>query len=457
MSTYNILLDTDSYKASHWLGYPKGLTEMYSYLESRGGKYKELVFFGLQPILLRLAQGITAADVKEAHEFYSDHGEPFNYEGAMYIVNKLDGKLPVEIKAVKEGTIVPTRNVMMTIRNTDPNVPWLTSYLETALLRAWYPITVATRIKLMKDKIRPFYERTADTLDLLPVALLDFSARGVTCYEQAQIGGSAYLANFLGSDNVPAVRYVNKLYHSKMSGFSVPATEHSIMCSYGKENELESFRNLIDTMMKPGGTLSVVSDTWDIFSAAEKWGTLADRIKAKNGTLVVRPDSGDIKRVLPRVLDSLAKSFGTTTNSKGYMVLDNVKVLWGDGIDENTCTLPFEIAEFNGYSADSVLTGSGGGLMQVDINRDTAKFAIKGSNVIIDWNSVPISKDPVTDTGKRSKEGKLHLYDSPNAGWITSTVASEGLDDQLETVFLNGEVTRIEIIDVIRQRIEGVK
>lgn len=461
MNNYSILFDTDSYKISHHKGYPKGTTEMYSYLESRGGKYEEIMFLGLQPLLDKLSKRVTGQDVFEMKKFADSHGEPFNIQDWLYIVRQLDGKLPVEIKAVKEGTLVPYKNVMMTIRNTDPNCAWLTSYLETMLLRVWYPCTVATRIHGMKQRIKACFEETSDTLDGLPFALIDFSSRGCSSYETSQIGGLGYLANFLGSDNVPAVRYTNEFYNSEMSGFSVPATEHSIMCSFGEDGEEESFEYLLDNMVEEGGILSVVSDTWDIFRACEYWIKLADKIKAKNVTLVVRPDSGEIHDVLPTVLDILEEGFGFTLNSKGYKVLTNVKVLWGDGINEDTCTLPFQIAKDKGISADSIITGSGGGLMQVDINRDTNKFAIKGSNVIIDGVSIPIAKDPITDHGKQSKKGKFALTYNHLLGWETLSEASlingnpvmDSLHNLLETVFLNGEILREQTIDEIRELI----
>ena len=451
MNKYNLLLDTDSYKFSHFRGYPKGTTEMYSYLESRGGRYEKIMFLGLQPLLDKLGTIITVADVFEAKKFADLHGVPFNLDGWLYIARVLRGRLPIEIKAVKEGTLVPYKNVLMTIRNTDPNCAWLTSYLETMLLRVWYPSTVATRVYEMKQKIKTYFEETSDTLDSLPFALLDFSSRGVTSYESSQIGGLGYLANFLGSDNVPAVRYVNEFYNSEMSGFSVPATEHSIMCSFGQENEEESFEYLIDNMADEGGVISVVSDTWNIYDACYYWVKLADKIKAKNITLVVRPDSGEINDVLPDVLGILERGFGFTLNSKGYKVLTNVKVLWGDGINEDTCTEPFEIAKNKGISADSVLTGSGGGLMQIDINRDTNKFAIKGSNVIVDGVSIPIAKDPITDHGKQSKKGKFKLVQKMGGIITRQLEPGDGLeDDLLETVFLNGEILREQTIDEIR-------
>ena len=433
---YNLILDTDSYKLSHFLGYPKGTTEMYSYLESRGGQYEELVFLGLKPILDKLEQGIDAFDIEEAKQFSEKHGLPFNKEGWDYILYKLGGTLPIEIKALPEGTIVSPGVPMLTIRNTDPNCAWLTSYLETMLLRIWYPITVASRILQMKRNIAPYYRMSTDSGEVSPFAILDFSSRGVSSKEQSELGGLAYLAHFQGSDNIVAVDFVNKIYDSEMSGFSVPATEHSIMCSFGEENELESFEYLLENMAQEGGILSVVSDTWNIFEAVDKWISLAHKVKEKNVTLVIRPDSGNINDVLPKILAKLYKEWPYQhVNSKGFIVFDNLKVLWGDGINEHTGYLPFFIAYEMGISADSIMTGSGGGLMQAGLDRDTAKFAIKGSNVIVNGESIPISKNPITDNGKRSKSGKFN-------------------DPRLITVFKDGYSLDYTTIEDIRERLK---
>lgn len=454
--SYSIIKDCDSYKHSHKNFYPLNITEMYSYLESRGGKYENILFFGLEPILRKLSKCVKLKDVNEFKAFAKKHGIPFNEAGWLYIVNKLNGRLPLEIKAIKEGTLVPYHNVLISMCNTLPEFAWLTSFIETMILRIWYPITVATRIYEMKNKIIPYYKSTCDTMDGLNFAILDFSSRGCSSLETSKIGGSAYLINFLGSDNIPAVDYTNKHYNSDMSGFSLPATEHSIMCSYGHENEFSSFERIIDKTPY-GETVSVVSDTWDIYNACELWNKLADKIKDKNITLVVRPDSGEIEEVLPRVIEILSKGFGSTKNLKGFSVLNNVKILWGDGINEDTCHLPFEIAKNLNISADSILTGSGGGLMQVDINRDTNKFAIKGSNVIVDEKSFGIAKNPITDPGKQSKMGKFKLVivDGEYKTVDLYDPAYDGLENELKTVFCDGFLIGYDNLDEIRKRVEN--
>lgn len=463
--TYNpILYNTDSYKGTHYLGYPEGAEHIYSYLESRGGEYQEIVFLGLQKLIDDFIKvQITREQVLEAQEFWMKHVGTFNLDGWMRIVDVHNGYLPVLIRALPEGTVARPGIPLLTITNTDPNLPWLTSYLETVILRTcWYPTTVASRIRSMKKKIKYYYDLTSDNLDALPFALLDFSSRGCQTYESSEMGGYAYLTQFLGSDNVPAVLYTNKMFGEDMSGYSVPATEHSMMCSFTESNEFESFRYILKTMGKSGGILSVVSDTWDIYRAAAYWCELADEVKASGVNLVFRPDSGDPREVIPPVLSMFEKAFGYTLNSKDYKVLNGVKILWGDGIDEDTCVDPFRIAQRLVFSADNILVGSGGGLMAKDITRDTCKFAVKASairgnpdiNGIVDWKTadgkwIGISKNPVTDSGKRSKEGVFFVYRDEEQNLQLISTSDYNYDEfrclsqenELQTVFVDGNVT----------------
>lgn len=458
----NFILNSDSYKMSHFLFYPEGTTNVYSYMESRGGKYDATLFFGLQGFIKQyLLDPITKEDIEYAQDFAIAHGVPFNKDGWNHILNKHGGFIPVEIKAVPEGTMVPTRNVLLTVENTDPAVPFITSYIETMALRLWYPITVATRGYHMKDTIRKYFEMTSDTMDL-SFALLDFSARGCSSYETNQIGGAAHLVNFLGSDSMAAIDYVKQFYGGQVQGYSVPATEHSIMCAYGQNNELDSFERIL-AAAPAGGILSVVSDTWNIYEAVEKWITLKDKVAEKGITLVIRPDSGDIDHVLRKLLPRIREGFGAVENSRGFDVLNNVKVLWGDGMDEHTIYTPFDVAYSCGIAADSVMAGSGGGLMQADIDRDTCKFAFKASNITIAGKDIPIAKDPITDPGKMSKKGRMVLstfVDVDTNKWTYGTVtSSDRFYDQvqevdiLEPVYRNGELLKEDTMDEIRKRI----
>lgn len=221
----NLLLDTDSYKASHWLQYPEGTTSMYSYLESRGGKFDSTLFFGLQYYIKQyLLKPITREDVFEAEEFFTAHGLPFNTTGFLRIVDKHGGFMPIKIKAVPEGTVVPTGNILMSVESTDPECFWVPSYLETLLMRLWYPVSVGTVSWYCKKIIMEYLEKTStDPQGEVGFKLHDFGSRGVSSRESAGIGGAAHLVNFMGSDTVWGVKLANDFYNHKMSGFSIPA------------------------------------------------------------------------------------------------------------------------------------------------------------------------------------------------------------------------------------------
>lgn len=452
--TYNPILDTDSYKVAMWNMLPPDLTRTFSYGESRGGVYPATVFFGLQPYLRQLAGvRVTCEMVIEAVAFYNLHGLPFNYVGWMRIVQAHDGRIPIRIRAVPEGTLVPTRNVMVTVENTDPALPWLTTWFETGLLRAvWYATTVATRIFYMKEKLTPFFEETSDGMDM-SFALLDFSARGCSSYESNEIGGTAYLTAFMGSDSVAAIRFANHHYSHDMSGFSVPATEHSIMCSWGQVREAECIRTLIERLGGPGKIVSIVGDTWDVYRCAKYCADMADWIQSTGTTLVFRPDSGDMSEVIPRLIAILTEGFSWKRNEKGYKVLDGVKILWGDGINEDTCTIPFQIAMDLGFSADSIIVGSGGGLMQSNIDRDTCKFAFKASAVEINGDWEGIAKDPVTDTGKRSKKGRIKLIRTD--GLLHTEPFADTRQDILQTVYEDGYLYNPVTLDSVRALVKA--
>src|SRR5208283_4265477 len=313
---------------------------MFSYIESRGGEYNKTVFFGLQYYLKKyLTHRVTVEEVEEAKEFFEAHGEPFNYDGWMYIAKVLDGKLPVRIRAVPEGSVIPTHNILVSVESTDPKAFWAVSWIETMLLRIWYPINVATRSYTIKQIILAALEESADD----PAAeinfkLHNFGARGVSSQESAMIGDMAHLVNFLGTDTVVGVRGAAKYYHTPMAGFSIPASEHSSITSWGKDHEVDAYRNMLKQFAKPGALVACVSDSYDLWNAISNlWGTeLKEEIIKSGATLVVRPDSGNPPEVVLQCLKLLDEKFGHTVNSKGYKVLNYVKVIQGDGVNEHS-------------------------------------------------------------------------------------------------------------------------
>ena len=412
----NILLATDSYKASHWLQYPPGTEYVYSYVESRGGRYDRTVFFGLQAFLRRyLSQPITQADIDEAAEFFAAHGEPFNREGWDHILAAHGGKLPVEIKSAPEGLAIGTHNVLLTIVNTDPRCFWLPSYLETALLRAiWYPTTVCTVSFYCKVAILQAFGRSSDAPgEGNPAAfkLHDFGARGATSQESAALAGMAHLVNFMGTDTVEGVLAARRFYDEPMAGFSIPAAEHSTITAWGREGETDAYRNMLRQFAKPGSMVAVVSDSYDLMHVVESvWGsTLKPAIVESGATVIVRPDSGDPLQVPVDVLRALDAAFGSTVNSRGYKVLPPcIRVIQGDGINAQSLPLLLEAVLAAGYAVDNIAFGMGGGLHQL-FNRDTQKFAMKCSAVCIGGIWHDVFKQPAGDPGKTSKRGRFTL------------------------------------------------
>ena len=451
---HNIILNADSYKYSQFNQYPEGTEYIYSYIESRGGKYDETVFFGLQAFIKEyLTTPVTMEMIDEAEAIITAHGEPFNREGWEYIVREHGGRLPVEIKAVPEGTVVPVKNILASIINTDPRCYWLTSFLETALLRAvWYPTTVATNSREIKKLILEFLENTGDPSSI-DFKLHDFGARGVSSLESAGIGGAAHLVNFQGTDTVEALLFARRYYDADMAGFSVPAMEHSTVTSWGRDREVDSYRNMVKKNGKPGGIVSAVSDSYNIFDACIKWGTVLKQDVLDSGaTLVVRPDSGDPARVVFTCLKLLENYFGSTVNEKGYKVLNNVRVLQGDGITYDSIREILELATSEGFSADNLVFGQGGALLQI-VNRDDQKFAMKCSAAFVNGEWVDVFKDPITDKGKQSKKGLLKLIRSADGDYKTVR-NNEGILDVLEVVYNNGDVMKTYTFDQVRKNAE---
>lgn len=455
----NILLNTDSYKVSMFKQYPAGTTGVYSYIESRGGRYDVTVMFGLQAFIKEyLLEPITQADIDIADELLTAHGEPFNRDGWQYILDKHNGYLPVVIRAVPEGTVVPVKNVLATIENTDPNCFWLTTYLETALLRAvWYPTTVATQSWSIKKVILEYLERTGDP-SLIDFKLHDFGARGVSSMESAGVGGAAHLVNFMGTDTITGLLYAREYYNAGIAGFSIPAAEHSTITSWGRENEVKAYENMVDQFAKPGSIVAVVSDSYDIFNAASKlWGEeLKQKVIDSGATVVIRPDSGDPDVVCRQLVDILGQKFGYTTNAKGYRVLNNVRLIQGDGVNERTIRNILGSFQAYGWSADNIAFGMGGALLQ-QVDRDTQKFAMKCSSAQINGVWVDVQKDPITDAGKKSKAGRVQLWKS-GGEWVSAVDQPKEWADKaigpfqlwLEEVYRDGKLIKEYTFEEVR-------
>lgn len=458
----NIILISDSYKVSHHKQYPPNTQIVYSYFESRGGVFPKTVFFGLQYILKKYFVGsiVTKEKIAEAKAIYDAHLGPgiFNEAGWTYIAEKHNGRLPIRIKAIPEGTIVPYKNVLFTVENTDPNCFWLTNYLETILVEVWYPMTVATQSKGFKDLIAKHLKETADDLEGLPFKLHDFGFRGVSSVESASLGAAAHLVSFRGTDTIAGVIMARDYYNCPMAGFSIPAAEHSTITAWGRENEVKAFKNMLTQFSNE--TMACVSDSYNIWEACEKlWGEelkdlVEDRGTRGAGPLVVRPDSGDPPTTVLKVLNILGEKFGTSLNGKGFKMLPPyIRVIQGDGINFDMVKEILIHLKENGWSADNISFGSGGALLQ-RINRDTQKCAFKCSYACVDGKDVNVFKEPITDMGKKSKKGRLTL-EHENGEWVTKQEGTGSPDkDQLILVYENGSLLKEWSFDEVRSRSE---
>lgn len=460
----NIPLLTDGYKLTHHSQYPEGTETVYSYFESRvGATYSETIFFGLQAILKKYFVGpvVKAEDIDAAKKFcraYLGRDDYFNEQMWRNIVERHGGKLPLRIRAVAEGTPVPTSNVMVTVENTDPECYALTNHLETVLSQLWYPCTVATLSRKIKSLIFRFMEETAGTeaaKSAIHYMLHDFGYRGVESVEAAGFGGAAHLVNFLGTDTVAGIETVMAYYNeSEVCGVSVPATEHSVMTALGKEGEKEMFNRVLDQY--PTGVVSIVSDSYDIFAAAAD--IVCDpefkkKVLARDGILVVRPDSGDPVTTILKLLDILGKGYGVHSNALGYQELHpKVRLLWGDGINYNGIYDILNAMKNHGWSAANMACfGCGGGLLQ-KLDRDVQRFAFKCSAQKREGVWHDISKNPL-DTTKASKKGRLALIKTETGGYRTvrENDLPAGAKNLLETVYENGEMVRDMTFKAIRQ------
>ena len=459
--TSSLILDTDSYKTSHYLQYPPGSEIVSSYIESRGGDDPATLFFGLQLFIkTHLLTPIGHDDIDEAEELIRAHGLPFNRGGWSRIVDEHGGLLPLEIEAVPEGTLLPTHNVLLQVRNTDPRFAWLPSYLETALLRGvWYPTTVATISHRCYRTIRRYLEQTADSLDGLPFKLHDFGARGVSSGESAAIGGLAHLVNFRGSDTVMSLVAARRYYHEPMAAFSIPAAEHSTITAWGAEHEVDAYANMLDRFARPGKLVAVVSDSYDLWHAIDRhWGdTLMQRVEQSGATIVIRPDSGDPVDVVCTTVTKLMEHFGSSVNGKGYRLLpDHVRVIQGDGISPSSIERILEAMKRQRLSADNVAFGMGSSLLQ-RLNRDTHGFAMKTSAIRVSGEWRDVYKAPKTDMHKASKRGRLALAGDGDGGFVTVREGElGGRENVLRVVYRDGELLVDETLGGIRERVGGV-
>jgi nicotinamide phosphoribosyltransferase len=472
----NFTLLTDSYKPTHHVQYPPGTARIYSYLESRGGRFSEVVFFGLQGILKKYFVGkdsinggalVNASDVENARRLLAIHygnDKLFNVDGWKHIVSDHGGRLPLSIKALPEGSVVPVHNALLTVENTCNQCYWLTNYVESLLMHVWYPITVATQSREIKKVILGYLKKNG-TPESIDFRLHDFGFRGAAGVEAAAVGGSAHLVNFKGTDTLVALLQIAEMYGEECAGFSVPASEHSTITSWGRHNEVEAYRNMLQKY--PMGIMACVIDSYDPFNAAQNifGGLLKDEVLSRDGVLVIRPDSGNPTEVILKLLKICWAQFGGTYKG-GYKVLNpKVRLIQGDGVNYDSIADILRTMNQYDWSADNITFGMGGALLQ-KVDRDTQKMAIKCSYAegfregpgmatsnITQWPwQREVYKEPITDPGKDSKRGRLSVVNDRGVLRTQSESLTPAGDNQLVEVYRNGQMLVEHNLADIRQR-----
>lgn len=454
----NTILMGDAYKYTHWMQTPKKLTKLFAYIESRGTKLKipYTVFFGLQGFIKDYLEGkvIESWMIDEAKdllgEVFGTH-EYFNESAFRRLLEKHDGRLPIKIKAVREGKKVTLKNVLVTIENTDTEFPWVVTWIETMLLRAiWYPKGVATISAAAKDIEKKYASICGAPLNMF--FLNDFGARGVSSHESAEIGGAAHLVNYNGTDTVEAIRWAKSRYGKVACGYSIFATEHSTTTIYTKIGELTAYTHFLKTA--PSNKLmAMVIDSYDTENAVKNLlgGILKNVILERQAPTVFRPDSGDPVEMSLKVVTWLWEIFGGLVNEKGFKVLNpKVRVIYGDGINLNSIEDIIVNLINHKFSIENVVFGMGGKLLQSSVGRDTFMDACKVCYAEIDGVGMDIYKDPITDTGKKSKRGQLKLIKLDGEYTTVRKEEYPEIPDELVTVFENGELLNEITFDVVR-------
>ena len=469
----NPLLLTDVYKMGHMEQYPGDTVEVYSYLEARKPN-QPVVFFGLQYILMEyLSKPLTRENGEEFLHYHREIlGEPSpSVQEKIRALTDL-GYWPLSIKAVPEGTRLGSRNILFSIRNTRPEFFWCVGFVESLLLKVWNSCTVATHSRKFHELVTRYAERTCDNLDHVPYQVHDFGYRGVSSEETAAVSGAAHLLNFQGSDTVIANWFLDKFYAAagSVKGRSVPASEHSVMCSFGRDGEYEAFDRMLD--LYPAGVVSIVSDTYDYFKILTDYAPRRrDRIMARQGKVVFRPDSGTPEDIIcgipqahgapsrdasPEVkgsLELLWDVFGGTVNSKGYRVLDShIGLIYGDGMYYERFETILARMETLGFASSNLVIGVGGLLLQ-NHNRDELAFSVKATRIVRrHGEKVEIYKDPATDPSKKSKRGLMTLTRDGSGGYVTKDQVNDAEEatGELQEVFRDGQCKRVYSLDEVR-------
>jgi nicotinamide phosphoribosyltransferase len=480
----NPFLLTDYYKVGHVFQYPDKTTLVYSNLTPRKSRIEgvdEMVFFGLQYFIKEYLIDYFNKNFFEQpkEKVMKEYRRRIETSlGALPTYQHLEklhelGYLPIEIKALPEGSLVPMRVPCLTIVNTKPEFYWLTNFLETILSAiTWQPCTSATIAYQYRKLLNRYAEETGMPKEFIQWQGHDFSFRGMSSYESAVLSGMGHLLSFTGTDTIPAIDALEHYYNAdadkELIGGSVAATEHSVMCSGSKDGELETFKRLI-TEVYSSGIVSIVSDTWDLWKVCTEYlPALKEIIVKRNGKVVIRPDSGDPVKIIcgnpdgkteaerKGVVELLWDVFGGTITDKGYKLLDgHIGAIYGDSINLQRAQAICEQLKQKGF-ASQVVFGIGSYTYQYN-TRDTFGLAMKATYVEIDGEGRKIFKNPVTDDGTKKSATGLLCVKRENGKYVLYDKVSweEERESELETVFKDGKLVTEYSLGEIRERLKS--
>ena len=479
----------DFYKISHRQMYPQGTETIYSTWTPRTSRMQgvdSVVAFGFQAFLKKLNNifednffSRPKVDVVQEYERVIKFTLGVQNPDTSHIEALHDlGYLPLEVKAVEEGTIIPLKVPMLTIQNTNPKFFWLTNYIETlASCELWQPTTSATIANEYRKLLESYAMETVGETGFVPFQGHDFSMRGLSSLESAISSGMGHLLSFVGTDTIPAINAAEILYganvEKELIGTSIPATEHSIQCTYA--DDMKYFEEII-TKIYPNGLVSIVSDGYDYWDVIESvLPALKDKIMARKGgpvgdKVVIRPDSGDPvliicgnpngKTELERKgsIEALWDLFGGTVSQQGYKVLDShIGLIYGDAITLSRCKEICEKLKQKGFASTNVVFGIGSYTYQYN-TRDTFGFALKSTLAVINGDEKMIFKDPKTDDGtKKSQKGRVVVYKKVDntIGFIDNLMLNQDFTstDLLKTIYKDGKIVKEITFSQIRENL----
>lgn len=503
------LLATDSYKLGHYaiselastpagtvldngaVSDGTGPTKVYSNWTNRGSRIEgvdKVVHFGLQAFLedLKLTwEPFFEADEDEVVNLYRERLANFLPAGFddshIRNLHRL-GYLPLEFKAVPEGTRVPLRVPTFTIENTEPSAFWLTNYVEAIISASiWQASTSATIAHRIRTMLDDWAIKTGGTKDDVNFQGHDFSFRGMSSPESAAMSGAGHLLSFNGTDSIISLDWIDQNYGGEYLAASVPATEHSVMCAGAAVlGERELFSRILDEY--PTGIVSVVSDTFDLWKVLTDFlPSMHDKVMARDGKLVIRPDSGNPVDILcgttdtvgirlksevakgdyvlrpseKGVIELLWDEFGGTVNEAGYKVLDpHVGAIYGDSITFDRANEINERLAAKGFASTNWVSGIGSFTYNGFLTRDTFGSAIKATWAEVDGVGYDLQKDPVTDSGlKKSAKGRLAVHRDADGELflIEQATPEQEAASELKTIWKDGEFVRYQTFAEVRE------